>query len=171
MACGICRSEIERRLIAGELGERQVKIYPKPKKPASGSCLTSGIFPSAARLIMGTKRLEVKEVGDISLVTFVDKHIIDEVSIRIIGEQLLGLVDEVGRRNILLDFGQVEFISSPVLGKLIALQKKLQTVEGHLALCNLNSDIYEVFIRTNLDGFFDIQRGIEGDGSKPKSVV
>ena len=82
---------------------------------------------------MGTKRLEVKEVGDITLVTFVDKHIVDEVSIQIIGEQLLGLVDEVGRQ-ILLDFGQVEFISSPVLGKLIALQKKLQTVEGHLAL-------------------------------------
>ena len=120
---------------------------------------------------MGTKRLEVKEVGDITLVTFVDKHIVDEVSIQIIGEQLLGIVDEVRRRNILLDFGQVEFISSPVLGKLIALQKKLQTVEGHLALCNLNSDIYEVFIRTSLESFFDIQRGKKDNGSEAESGV
>ena len=41
-----------------------------------------------------------------------------------IGEQLFSLVDELGRRKILLNFGNVEFLSSAALGKLITLNKQ-----------------------------------------------
>jgi anti-sigma B factor antagonist len=104
------------------------------------------------------RRLEVEDIGDVTVVNFVDRRILDEQNIQIIGEQLFSLVDEVGRRKILLNFGNVEFLSSAALGKLIALHKKLQAVGGRLILCNIDQEIYEVFEITRLDKFFTIQK-------------
>jgi anti-sigma B factor antagonist len=104
------------------------------------------------------RRLEVEDIGDVTVVNFVDRRILDEQNIQVIGEQLFSLVDEVGRRKILLNFGNVEFLSSAALGKLIALHKKLQAVGGRLILCNIDPEIYEVFEITRLDRFFNIQK-------------
>jgi anti-sigma B factor antagonist len=104
------------------------------------------------------RRLEVEDIGDVTVVNFVDKRILDEQNIQIIGEQLFSLVDEVGRRKVLLNFGNVEFLSSAALGKLIALHKKLQAVGGRLILCNIDPEIYEVFEITRLDKFFNIRK-------------
>ena len=104
------------------------------------------------------RRLEVEDIGDVTVVNFTDKKILDEQNIQVIGEQLFSLVDEVGRRKILLNFGNVEFLSSAALGKLIALHKKLQAVGGRLILCNIDPEIYEVFEITRLDKFFNIQK-------------
>ena len=104
------------------------------------------------------RRLEVEDIGDVTVVNFVDRRILDEQNIQIIGEQLFSLVDEVGRRKILLNFGNVEFLSSAALGKLIKLKKKLEEVKGRLILCNISPQIYEVFEITKLDRFFTIQQ-------------
>jgi anti-sigma B factor antagonist len=104
------------------------------------------------------RRLEVEDIGDVTVVNFVDRRILDEQNIQTIGEQLFSLVDEVGRRKLLLNFGNVEFLSSAALGKLIALHKKLQAVGGRLILCNIDPEIYEVFEITRLDKFFNIQK-------------
>jgi anti-sigma B factor antagonist len=104
------------------------------------------------------RRLEVEDIGDVTVVNFVDKRILDEQNIQIIGEQLFGLVDEVGRRKLLLNFNNVEFLSSAALGKFITLHKKLQGAGGRLILCNIHPDIYEVFEITKLDKFFVIHK-------------
>ena len=39
-----------------------------------------------------TRRVEVEEVGDVSVARFVDKKILDETNIQIIGNQLVALV-------------------------------------------------------------------------------
>jgi anti-sigma B factor antagonist len=104
------------------------------------------------------RRLEVEDIGDVTVVKFVDRRILDEQNIQIIGDQLFGLVDEVGRRKLLLNFGNVEFLSSAALGKFITLQKKLQAANGRLILCNIDPDILEVFEITKLDKFFTITK-------------
>jgi len=102
------------------------------------------------------RRLEVEHIGDVTVVNFVDRKILDEQNIQIIGEQLFGLVDEEGWRKILLNFGNVEYLSSAALGKLITLNKKLQQNGGKLILCNIDPQILEVFEITKLDKFFKI---------------
>lgn len=104
------------------------------------------------------RRLEVEDIGDVTVVNFVDRKILDEQNILVIGEQLFSLVDEVGRRKILLNFGNVEYLSSAALGKLITLNKKLNGVGGQLILCNIDPQIYEVFEITKLDKFFRIHK-------------
>lgn len=104
------------------------------------------------------RRLEVEDIGDVTVVNFTDRKILDEQSIQVIGEQLFSLVDEAGRRKILLNFANVEFLSSAALGKLITLNKKLQAAGGRLILCNIDPQIYEVFEITKLNKLFNIQK-------------
>ena len=102
------------------------------------------------------RRLEVEDIGDIAVVNFLDKKILDEQNIQAIGEDLFRLVDELGRKKILLNFGNVEFLSSAALGKLITLNRKLQGVRGRLVLCGITKEIREVFEITRLDKLFTI---------------
>ena len=102
------------------------------------------------------RRLEVEDSGDVAVVQFVDKKILDEQNIQMIGDDLFRLVDELGRRKLLLNFGNVEFLSSAALGKLITLNKKSQTSGGKLVMCKIAKEILEVFEITKLDKLFTI---------------
>jgi anti-sigma B factor antagonist len=104
------------------------------------------------------RRLEVEDIGDVTVVNFIDKKILDEQNIQIIGEQLFNLVDELSRRKLLLNFSNVEYLSSSALGKFITLNKKINSQGGRLILCNIAPQIYEVFEITKLDKLFNIQK-------------
>lgn len=104
----------------------------------------------------GKRQLDVQEVGDVSVVSFTLSKILDEQIIQAIGDQLYQLVDEMGRRKVVLNFNKVEYLSSAALGKLITLHKKLQAAKGKLALCNIDPKIFEVFEITGLKKVFKI---------------
>ena len=111
------------------------------------------------------RRLEVEDIGDIAVVNFVDKKIVNEQNVQMIGDDLFRLIDELGRRKILLNFSNVDFISSAGLGKLITLHRKLQGMQGKLVLCKIAKDILDVFKITKLDRILTIapdeQSGIQ----------
>ena len=101
-------------------------------------------------------RLKVEQIGDIAVVHFLDKRILDEPTIQAIAEQLFSLVDDSGKKQLILNFSNVEYLSSAALGKLINLHKKLTGVQGKLAMCNVIPQIFEVFTITRLDKIFKI---------------
>lgn len=103
------------------------------------------------------RRLEVAEVGDVTVVRFVDRKILDESNIQEMGQELFRLVEEDKRSKILLNFTSVDFLSSAALGKLITLDKKVKSHSGTLKLSNIRPEIYEVFAITKLNKLFDIR--------------
>jgi anti-sigma B factor antagonist len=103
------------------------------------------------------RRLEVSEVGAVTVVRFVDRKILDAANIQELGDELFGLVETDGRKNLLLNFSNVEFMSSAALNKLIVLNKKVQGVGGKMRLSNLRPEIYDVFVITRLNTVFDIK--------------
>ena len=104
------------------------------------------------------KRLEVSEVGDVTVVHFRDQRIIDDLGIQETGQELLQLVGEEGRKKLLLNFSAVGFMSSAALGKLITLNKKVKADGGVVKMCNIRPEIREVFAITRLDRLFDIKK-------------
>lgn len=104
----------------------------------------------------GTRKLEIENVGDVTVASFVDKKILDETNIQIIGNQLFGLVDDDGCKKIILDFTNVEYLSSAALGKLITMDKKVRGAKGKLRLCTVRPEIYEVFAITKLNKLFSM---------------
>jgi anti-sigma B factor antagonist len=103
------------------------------------------------------QRLKLEAIGDITVVNFLDRRILDEQNIAAIGEQLFALVDDSKHRKVLLNFHNVEYLSSAALGQFIVLHKKLTGAGGKLVLCHIAPQIYEVFTLTRLDKVFNIK--------------
>lgn len=109
------------------------------------------------------QRLDVSEVGDVTVVHFRDQRIIEDLGIQEMGQELFHLVEAENRKKLLLNFATVSFMSSAALGKLITLDKKVKAKGGVLKLCSIRPEIYEVFAITRLDRLFDIRKD-ESDG-------
>ena len=103
------------------------------------------------------RRLTLSEVGDVTVVRFVDRKILDELNIQEMGQELFQLVEEGKKTHLILNFQQVEFLSSAALGKLITLDKKVKAHGGKMKLSNIRPEIYEVFAITKLNKLFDIK--------------
>jgi anti-sigma B factor antagonist len=121
--------------------------------PGPGRLVVKGFFRMATH-----RRIEVSKVGDVTLVKFADKKILDEANIQELGVELFSLVEQDNRKAILLDFSNVEFLSSAALGKLITLDRKVKTHKGRLKMCSIRPEIYEVFQITKLNKVFDIRK-------------
>ena len=55
-----------------------------------------------------------------------DDLLIDAANIQELGDELFSLVEKESRKNLLLNFASVEFLSSAALNKLIILDKKVK---------------------------------------------
>jgi anti-sigma B factor antagonist len=106
---------------------------------------------------MATQRIDVTKSGDVSVVKFRDRKILDEAAIQELGSELFALVEVDNRKTILLDFEGVEFLSSAALGKLITFDRKVKTAKGRLKMCAIAPGILEVFQVTKLNKVFDIR--------------
>ncbi|MEN6459215.1 MAG: STAS domain-containing protein [Thermoguttaceae bacterium] len=104
------------------------------------------------------RHLDVSQVGDVTVVRFLDRKIIEDVNIQELGQEMFRLVEAEGRERLLLDFSSVDFLSSAALGKLITLDKKMKAHGGTLKLASIRPEIYEVFAITKLNRLFDIRR-------------
>jgi len=82
--------------------------------------------------------------------------VLDRTQIEAIGNELLDLVADGARKKVLINFEDVDYLSSAMLGKLIALHKRLALSKGELKLCGIKASIREVFEITRLDKVFDI---------------
>jgi anti-sigma B factor antagonist len=103
------------------------------------------------------QQIRVHEVGNVTVVRFVNSKILDEGQIQQFGDELFALVEKENRTTLLLNFQQIEFLSSAALGKLIKLDKKVKAAGGRLRLACIKRDIYEVFKITKLDQMFVIK--------------
>ena len=98
----------------------------------------------------------LENVDGVTVVSFVESKIVTEENIQEVGDQLYSLVEDEGHKNLLLNFGNVQYLSSAALGKLINLKKKVAAVKGKLKLCCIHPDLLEVFRITRLDQVFEI---------------
>ncbi len=103
------------------------------------------------------RRLNVNESGSVTVVTFADSKIIDEGEIQELGQELYALVEGGGAKKLVLNFSNVEFLSSAALGKLISFEKKVRQSKSDLILTNIRPEIYEVFAITKLTKLFQIK--------------
>lgn len=94
--------------------------------------------------------------GDVTVVSFTEGQILDELKISQLNQELIKVAEKVAGGKMLLNFGEVHFMSSSVLGKLIALNKKCKADKTDLKMCNIQPSIMEVFKITNLHKVFEI---------------
>ena len=103
------------------------------------------------------KQVRVSFEGGYVLARLLDRHILDEREIRSLGEELDQVVNDAPSAFLVLDFSDVEHLSSSALGMLITLNSRLQERSGGLCLAHVAGTIGEVFRITRLDKVLHIE--------------
>jgi anti-sigma B factor antagonist len=101
-------------------------------------------------------RLNISQNKDVAVVEFTESKILDEMNITEIGTALRAMVEAKDRPKILLDFSNVDHLSSAALGMLIDVNNRLRQANGQLRLANIRPQIMEVFVITKLNRLFRI---------------
>ncbi|MHC4259676.1 MAG: STAS domain-containing protein [Planctomycetota bacterium] len=101
-------------------------------------------------------KISVRYIENATIVTLTEEKILEESDIRALQESITSAIEQGQQTNLILDFQNVRFLSSAVLGLLIRVSKKIYEQDGQLRLCNINAKIYEIFKITRLTKVFDI---------------
>jgi len=102
------------------------------------------------------RRIQAAKKGDIHIVLFKDKKILDDTVLDEIKVEINKLMGTAAGLDMLLDFSNVEFMSSAMLGLLGQLHRKVSAGKGRLKMCGIRPEIFQVFKLTNLDKLFKI---------------
>lgn len=100
--------------------------------------------------------LDITVQNDVAVVTFRTSRILDQTNVQQLGDELDSLVSDHEFEKIVLNFQNIHYMSSAVMGKLVGLQKSIQSEGGELRLCNISPSIYEIFEIMRFDDLFEI---------------
>jgi len=100
--------------------------------------------------------LTVTNHKDIAVVEFRESKILDELNILQIQQSLNELITSRDRCKILLDFANVEHLTSAALGMLINVNNSIRSQNGQLRLASIRPQLLEVFTITKLNKLFRI---------------
>jgi anti-sigma B factor antagonist len=107
---------------------------------------------------MGQKqsRIKVESGMDVTIVTFTDERIVDEEQIRELQKSFGPIIEKNQDKELILNFINVKFMTSALLGLLVRIHKKICELGGRLRLSNLDPNLRKVFEITQLTKIFKI---------------
>jgi anti-sigma B factor antagonist len=98
-----------------------------------------------------TPCLKISESEGVRTVQFHEQQILDEEKIERFQQELDALIESSDRPLILIDFHNVNQLSSACLGALVGVNHKVKQKQGQLRLANIAPRLMEVFTITGLD--------------------
>jgi anti-sigma B factor antagonist len=108
------------------------------------------------------KHIRVKESHGVAVVEFIDSQLMYELKVvGEIGDELNSLVADHGYTKILLDFTNVQYLSSTMLAKLAKLEQETHQAKGRLKLCGLGPILMDTFRIGHFDRVFDVRDNVE----------
>ena len=105
--------------------------------------------------------VSIEYAENATIIHFTDEKILEERDIKALQDSIMSVIEQAERISLILDFGNVRFLSSAVLGLLIRVFKRIYEQDGRLGLCNINPKIFEIFKITRLTKTFDIYDSVE----------
>jgi anti-sigma B factor antagonist len=104
------------------------------------------------------KRLPLKQASDVTVAHFTGcKVSLDDETVHCIHDQLFALADEQGESELLLDFGNVAYVSSSAIDTLVRLRQKLLAKGRNMTVGNLRTQVHEIFVITGVNRSLNLQ--------------
>ncbi len=79
---------------------------------------------------------------------------------------LFDVLEQGGKTDVALNFGDVTYVNSSNIAKMLKLRKLVGSKGGRLVLCGVNTHVWGVFLVTGLDKIFqfadDLVTGLAG---------
>jgi anti-sigma B factor antagonist len=143
------------RAIGSARGAGLSEVCPRPCPTRPGSAV--GVAQQGSTgMSEAIPPVSVASEKGVRIVEFTNNKILDEGNIAEIGTTLNALIDEEDRPKLLLDFSNVDHLSSAALGMLINANNRIRQRNGQLRLANIKPQIFEVFVITKLNKLFRI---------------
>ena len=86
--------------------------------------------------------LSIEFHGLVVVATLTDEKILDETQLQGLEGSFMPLIDQNPKIQLIVDFGNVKFLTSSVLGLLIRISKKVYETDGKLRLCSITPKIH-----------------------------
>ena len=99
---------------------------------------------------------KVEQSDNVRVITFTSEVVRDVENV--IARELEGRIDGLGGSHLLLDFINVECLSSVELGTLLTLHNRIKASGGRFSLFNLRPRVYEVVTAAHLQACLEICR-------------
>ncbi|MFH1709099.1 MAG: STAS domain-containing protein [Planctomycetota bacterium] len=106
----------------------------------------------------GRSSLMIRNDGGVTVVEFMNVRMLDDTNIKLMEVELKALVDKTLDLRFIVDFTNIQYMSSIVLGKIMELYKQISARKGKLKLCGIDPKIMEVFKIMKLDKVLEIHK-------------
>lgn len=103
-----------------------------------------------------TKRLLSEVVDGVTVVSLLDARIVDEVTLFAVRDAIYKFVEENKPSRLVVNLINVQNYSSPLLGYLLAVKKKLKQFKGVMKTCCIAPDLMEAVKILHLDRELDV---------------
>jgi anti-sigma B factor antagonist len=94
--------------------------------------------------VRSLRTVRVEQIGDVWLARFQNSSLDDEW-VQTLGDEVGQLIEREGARKVVFQFGDLNCLFSVLLGKLISLNKLIESKGGRLKLANVSPEVREVF--------------------------
>lgn len=106
--------------------------------------------------------LQDSKMGQVAVVAV--KGRIDNASAQLFQSHCESLITK-GEKKLILDFTEVDYLSSAGLRSILTLEKKLKPISGRLLLCSLKPTVQEIFDISGFTSIFTISSSLEDAAS------
>ena len=120
-----------------------------------------GLHAAASRAMLRRTMdvpITVQPIENYTVIEFRTASLMDPVVLDNLGQAIYRLVDVEDRRQLVLDFEQVKFLSSQAIGIILTVKKKLDKLpHGILVLCGVGPTLMQLIKITQLDRVLTIK--------------
>ncbi len=102
--------------------------------------------------------LQIAEEENRTIVRFPPNTTLSEANVEAMSRQLTELLDRARNRQLVVDLGTVNTLTSMVLAKFISLNGRIRAAGGRLTLLNPTPFVSEVFQITRLDTVLEVAK-------------
>ncbi len=104
------------------------------------------------------KSLNISEVDGVKVVAFCQSSVLDIATSQAMAKQLLRLAKSPPPPRVLLDFTDVKFLASRMLGILVEMIRMAETGRGRVVVCGLRPELTEMLHLMRLDRIIQLAR-------------
>lgn len=94
--------------------------------------------------------------NDVRIISIPDAELSDLQRIETVGSELASALVQCEEKRLLINFREVQFMGSAMIGKIISLFKRCKQHQVDLRFCELNENLMEVFELMQLTKMFEV---------------
>lgn len=100
--------------------------------------------------------VKITRQGDTAIISFKDlkSRQLDLTNVK----QIQNRVKQISSGNILLDFHNIDYIDSSIIGFIVETFNSIRNRNGSFKITRVNKNIFEILEMTNLTKFLEIER-------------